>query len=83
MAQSALSQWIEYSIDKNLEIAPPSNLQDIKAEKCEFINLVRAEAKDGRAVRRTVSIPKWMDDKVTESGLNLSRVLQDALMQRL
>lgn len=83
MAQSALSQWMEYSIDKSLEIPSPSNLQDIKTEKCEFVNLVRAEAKDGRAVRRTVSIPKWMDDKVIESGLSLSRVLQDALMQRL
>lgn len=83
MAQSALSQWMEYSIDKSLEIPSPSNLQEVAVEKGEFVNLVRAEAKDGRAVRRTVSIPKWMDDKVIESGLSLSRVLQDALMQRL
>lgn len=83
MAQSALSQWMEYTTDKNLEIPSPSKLQSIEVETGEFVNLIRAEVKDGRAVRRTVSIPKWMDDKVTEAGLSLSRVLQDALMQRL
>jgi hypothetical protein len=28
-------------------------------------------------------IPKWMDDKVVQSGLGLSRVLQDALNEKL
>jgi hypothetical protein len=29
------------------------------------------------------SLPKWMDDEVSASGLSLSRVLQDALKERL
>ena len=45
--------------------------------------MICADVKDSRAVKRTVSIPKWMDDKVIESGLSLSRVLQDALKERL
>ena len=49
----------------------------------EFVTLIRADIRDKRAVKRTVSIPKWMDDQVTESGLSLSRVLQDALKKRL
>jgi hypothetical protein len=47
------------------------------------VNLIRAEIKDGRAVKRTVSIPKWMDDKAVQSSLSLSRVLQEALNERL
>lgn len=35
------------------------------------------------AVRRTVSIPKWLDDEVMESGLSLSRVLQETLRNKL
>ena len=38
---------------------------------------------DNRAVRRTVSIPKWMDEQVSSAGISLSRVLQDALKERL
>lgn len=83
MAQSAVSQWLEYSKEKKLEIPQSSSLDDIETEAGEFVNLVRADVKDGRAVRRTVSIPKWMDERVSETGLSLSRVLQDALQQRL
>jgi predicted RNase H-like HicB family nuclease len=83
MAQSALTQWISYLIDKKQEIPEASNVQDITVEPDEFVNLICAEVRDGRAVKRTVSIPKWMDDKVVQSGLSLSRVLQDALNERL
>ena len=83
MAQSALTQWIEYLTDKELEIPLASDLRDVEAGQNEFVNLIRAEIKDSRAVKRTVSIPKWMDDEVTKAGLSLSRVLQDALKDRL
>lgn len=83
MAQSALTQWIEYHIDKKMDIPAASSLNDISVAPNEFVNLTRADIKDGRAVKRTVSIPKWMDDKVAEAGLSLSRVLQDALKDKL
>ena len=83
MAQSALTQWIEYLTDKKQSIPLASNLESIKTTQDEFVNLIRVEIKENRAVKRTVSIPKWMDDKVIESGLSLSRVLQDALKEKL
>lgn len=83
MAQCALTQWIGYLADKKQPIPSASNPQEITASKGEFVNLIRADVKDARAVKRTVSIPKWMDDQVSESGLSLSRVLQDALKDRL
>ena len=83
MAQTALTQWIEYLTDKKQSIPSASDLKSIDLSQEEFVSLIRADVKDGRAVKRTVSIPKWMDDKVTETGLSLSRVLQDALKERL
>ena len=83
MAQSALTQWIEYLTDKGQEIPEASSIQDVELGKDEFVNLIRADVKDDRAVKRTVSIPKWMDEKVIKSGLSLSRVLQDALKEKL
>lgn len=82
MAQSALTQWIEYCTDKKQEIPQASAIQDIEAKADEFVNLIRADVRENRAIKRTVSIPKWMDDKVAEAGLSLSRVLQDALLQK-
>ncbi len=83
MAQAALAQWIEYLTDKKQPIPSASNIKSMETDPDDFINLIRADVKDRRAVRRTVSIPKWMDDKVIETGLSLSRVLQDALNEKL
>jgi predicted RNase H-like HicB family nuclease len=83
MAQSALTQWIGYLSDKKQEIPQASAIEDVSVKLGEFVNLTYVEVKDGRAVKRTVSIPKWMDDKVIQSGLSLSRVLQEALSERL
>ena len=83
MAQSALTQWIEYLTDKKQPIPLASDFENIKITQEEFINLIRIDIKDSHAVKRTVSIPKWMDDKVIESCLSLSRVLQDALKEKL
>lgn len=83
MAQSALAQWMEYLSDKKLEIPSPSDFKSIKTSDEEFVNLICADVKDNRAVKRTVSIPKWMDEKVSEMGISLSRILQDALKDKI
>jgi predicted RNase H-like HicB family nuclease len=83
MAQSALTQWIGYLADKKHEIPQATSAGKLKTSKNDFVNLICADVKDAKAVKRTVSIPKWMDDKVVRSGLSLSRVLQDALTEKL
>jgi len=83
MAQAALKQWLECTIDFQETIPTASRAEDVPCGQGEFVNLVRAELKDERAVRRTVSIPRWMNDAAASSHLSLSRVLQDALKDRL
>ncbi len=83
MAQDALTVWLEYTLDHNEAVPAPSLAGNAPLDPGEFVNLIRAELRDNRAVRRTVSIPTWMDDMVSDAGLSLSRVLQDALRDRL
>ncbi len=83
MAQAALTQWIEYLTDEKQEIPAASSIDEVERGAGEFVNLIRIDIKDGRAVRRTVSIPKWMDELAAEQNLSLSRVLQDALVNKL
>ena len=82
MAQSALSLWLECAIDEKEKIPAARSLQEVEHEDGEFASLIRAEVKDGRAVRKNISIPQWMDEKASLYGLSLSRVLQDALRER-
>ena len=83
MAQDALRQWLECTLEAGQEIPAASRIENIAHEQGEFVNLVRVELKDNRAIRRTISIPKWMYDAATGANLSLSRVLQDALKERL
>jgi hypothetical protein len=36
-----------------------------------------------KAVKKTLSIPEWMNDEACRLNINFSQVLQDALMQIL
>ena len=36
-----------------------------------------------KAVRRTVSIPSWMDQIAQKRGISLSKVLQEALREQI
>lgn len=83
MAQDALRVWIGYLVDEGESLPAPTQMQQVRPDPGEFVNLVRAVVQDSRAVRRTVSIPKWMDDQVSAAGISLSKVLQDALKTRL
>ena len=83
MAQIALTEWIEYLTDKKHVLPIPTDIKRLEISGNEFVNLVRADVKDRHAVRRTVSIPKWMDDSASQMRLSLSRVLQEALRERI
>ena len=65
-----------------MEIPKASAPESVPVTENEFISLIRADIRETKAVRRTVSIPKWMDDEVSDAGLSLSRVLQEALNAR-
>lgn len=80
MAEDALALWLECA---TAPLPTSSNPATIPLNSGEFVSLVSADIKDTRAVRRTVSLPKWLDDQAATAGLSLSRVLQDAIKDRL
>ena len=54
-----------------------------------FVSVVDADISDYRRkidtkpVRRNVSLPSWLNYEVNEAGINVSRFLQDALVEKL
>lgn len=82
MAERALTGWIEYLQSEKEVIPAPSDVHAIPCDANEFVNLICVDIRDTRAVKRTISLPSWMDTRASEAGLSLSRVVQDALSQR-
>lgn len=83
MAQNALTQWIEFLLEEKEPVPLASDVNKIKPLNNQFVNLIWADVRNNRAVRRTVSIPGWLDTKAAEAGISLSKVLQDALKEKL
>jgi predicted RNase H-like HicB family nuclease len=88
MAEDVLLQRLEYMSDEGEEFPEPTGIKEIESPDGAFVNLVRASIKEHRrtargAVRRTVSLPEWMDKEAKAAKLSLSKILQDELKMRL
>ena len=89
MAKDALGLNISYMRDEKMNIPQPSKPIDIKTEKGQSVVIVELDyaeylrKNEARAVKKTLSIPSWLNEEATIAGVNFSQVLQEALMMKL
>lgn len=82
--------------DEGKDIPEPSALNDIDVSKGTFaedgkgyvslvdIDFVEYRRRvDNKTVRRNVTLPNWLNQEAEKAHINVSRVLQEALMVRL
>ncbi|MCL2628237.1 MAG: type II toxin-antitoxin system HicB family antitoxin [Oscillospiraceae bacterium] len=86
MAKEALEGYIEVLLELNKEIPKPSSISDICSDSY-FAMMVVADvknmSKENKPVKKTLSIPKWLDREATNAHINFSGVLKEALLERL
>ena len=89
MVLDAANLWMTDLVERKEKIPKATSMEQIKREDGDMLMLIQIDTDEylrkteSRAVRRSVSIPAWMDMEVQERGLSLSRVLQDALKSQL
>jgi predicted RNase H-like HicB family nuclease len=89
MAQDVLALMLSYMHDHKEEIPNPSNPQDIKLKDNQFIIVVEFDMLEylkktkSHAVKKTLSIPSWLNERAIEAGINFSQVLQEALIKKV
>lgn len=89
LAQDAALGWILTAIEDDEEIPTPSDIKDIKLiNEKGFKNLLLLDIdkyteKYGtkKAVKKTLSIPDWLNVRAEKLGINFSKVLQEALLK--
>lgn len=89
MAEDALGIYL-YSLKEDKEPYPtPSDPATIKTKDGSFISLVEYDEieylkrTDNHAIKKTLTIPAWMDTMAKERNINFSKVLQNALKKEL
>ena len=86
-AQDVLSMTL-YRYEKNGQTIPkPSNLSDIKVDDKSFVSYVVGDADtyrrihNNKAIKKTLTIPEWMNEAAIAQNINFSQVLQNAHME--
>lgn len=89
MAEDALALMLYgYEVD-NKEIPTPSNPESIFIEDGQMVNFIRCDTMEYRkmyaskAVKKTLTIPEWLNEEAIAHGVNFSQVLQEALIQKI
>lgn len=90
MAQEACSQYLFTSLRDGEHLPSPSSLDDVQKDDAHaLVNMVcvnldaYARAYDDKAVKKTLSIPAWLNTACENLGINFSKVLKDALIAKL
>ena len=94
MARDYIANACYQKADADIPAASP--IDDVRAQDGtfsrdgrSFVSMVDVDLDahrrkmEKRAVRRNVSIPAWLDQAAEKEHVNFSRVLQEALMQKL
>ena len=90
MAVDVASGWILDEIENNKEIPSPSNIQDIELEYengfstyivLDIDEYERTHSK--KSVKKTLSIPNWLNTLAERENINFSQALQESLKSKL
>lgn len=89
MAEDALSLMLYEYESQGKPIPEPSALGDLKTSDTDIVNFVFADTlkyrkmHNNRSVKKTLSIPEWMNEAATAAGINFSQALQEIVLQKL
>lgn len=96
MARDAIELKCISMEDQKEEIPNPSELKDLNVKNgtfadegetvISFVDVDSTEYRkriDTKTVRRNVALPSWLNYEAEQAGVNVSRILQEALMSTL
>ena len=88
MAEDALA-LVLYGYEKERRTIPtPSKRTELTINGEEFVNYIACDTMayrkrfNNKAIKKTLTIPEWMNEEASALGLNFSQILQDALLQK-
>jgi antitoxin HicB len=89
MARDALASWLDYLLDEKQAIPNPSKPNEISLEDGEFVSMIDVDMqayrrrKNSKSVKKTLSIPSWLNEEAEAQNVNFSAILQEALKAHL
>ena len=83
-AKEALAGYAAVLLEEGKALPAPTPIQNIKTEEGSFATLIDAKpASTKRAVKKTLSIPAWLNDLAESAHAPYSAILQEGLEKYL
>lgn len=89
MAEDALALMLYHYEQENRNIPSPSETIELFDEGTQFVNYIACDTIDyqkrynNKAIKKTLTIPEWLNEAAMRKGLNFSAILQNALKREL
>lgn len=90
MAEDAALGWLLTSMEENEKIPSSSKIGELKLEKDEFASLLLLDLgaysekySNRKSVKKTLTIPYWLNERAERLKINFSKTLQDALIAKI
>ena len=83
-AREALAAYCITLLEQGKKLKPPTDICKIQTPDGSFVSLVDADLiRKSQAIKKTLTIPSWLNDIAENNHINFSGVLQEALIQKL
>jgi predicted RNase H-like HicB family nuclease len=85
-AAEALECDIVEILEHGDALPSPTPIKSLAVTDNSYPTLIRIDvdlAKNTRSVKKTLTIPAWMNDRALSKGINFSKALQEALLAKL
>lgn len=91
MAQEAASGWLLDYVENNKQLPQASDIKSVVADEYEngFVSLISIDLDEyskkygNKSVKKTLTIPQWLNKIAEENHVNFSQILQTALKEHL
>jgi len=89
MAEDAALGWLLDELENGAEVPGASQMEDVILERNGFINIILLDIgaysekySNTKYVKKTLTVPAWLNELSEKKGINFSKVLQDALLEK-
>lgn len=85
-AVEALECELVESLERGDKLPTPTPMHQLSITENSYPTLIRVDAdlaKNTRSVKKTLTIPEWLNDRALAKGINFSKVLQEALLAKV
>ena len=84
-ALEAMELYILGALEDGQSLPTPTSVRNLPCTDSSYPTLVQTDidlGKNSKSIKKTLTIPAWLNERALEKGVNFSQLLQEALVEK-